>query len=61
MKNTVRVIALAVIAFAMYSLFVFLIPFEQTEVFWLGYLFALVAFVVMGAWPVLALFTVWHS
>ena len=49
MKNTVRVIALAVIAFAMYSLFVFLIPFEQTEVFWLGYLFALVAFVVMGA------------
>ena len=42
-KSTVRNISIYVIALALYNLIVFAIPFEQTDVFWASYIFAMVA------------------
>ena len=44
-KSTVRTISIYVIAIALYNLVVFAIPFEQTEVFWAAYIFAMIALV----------------
>ena len=44
-KKTVRNISIFVIALALYNIIIFAIPFEQTDVFWAAYIFAMVAIV----------------
>lgn len=47
-KDTIRAVIVAAVMFILYNLIVFLIPFEQTETFWLSYVFTLLAFITVG-------------
>ena len=47
-KDTIRAVIVAVVAFVLYNLIAFLIPFDQTETFWLSYVFTIIAFMVVG-------------
>lgn len=48
-KGTLKAAVVAVVTIAIYSLMAFMIPFDREEVFWISYIFTLVAFVVAGA------------
>ena len=43
-KNTVRALLVAVLTVGLFNLIAFIIPFEHTDVFWIGYGFAMGAF-----------------
>ena len=55
-KSTIRNILIYTIALALYNLVIFAIPFEQTDVFWAAYIFAMVAIVSQLAIHALAYF-----
>ena len=48
-KDTLRATAVAVIAFVIYNLIAFVIPFAHTAAFWISYGFTLAAFAVVAA------------
>jgi hypothetical protein len=48
-KDTIRAIVVAVVAFVIYNLIAFVIPFVHTAAFWISYSFTLVAFAVVCA------------
>lgn len=48
-KNTVRTAVVWLILLAVYHVIVFAVPFTHNGAFWLSYVFALVAFAVLGA------------
>jgi len=55
-KSTARNISIFVLALALYNIIIFAIPFEQTDVFWAAYIFAMVAIVSQLAIFALAYF-----
>ena len=48
-KNTVRALLVAVLVIGLFNLIAFVVPFEHTDVFWIGYGFAMGAFLVVAA------------
>ena len=54
-KNTVRALLVAVLTVGLFNLIAFIIPFEHTDVFWIGYGFAMGAFLVAAIALYLAL------
>ena len=47
-KNSVQAGIAAIVVLIVYHLIAFLVPFQKTEVFWISYVFSLIAFVVVG-------------
>ena len=47
-KNTVRALLVAVLVVGLFNLIAFVAPFEHTDVFWIGYGFAMAAFPVVA-------------
>lgn len=50
-KKTIYLALATVILFAVYNLYVFLIPNERTASFWISYVFTAIAFVILFAFP----------
>lgn len=48
-KNTARALLISVLVLGLFNLIAFVIPFEHTDVFWISYGFAMVAFLVVAA------------
>ena len=45
-KTTIRAAVVAIVTFALYNMFVFLIPFKRTDAFWVSYGFTVAAYLV---------------
>ena len=48
-KNTVRALLVTVLVIGLFNLIAFVVPFEHTDVFWIGYGFAMGAFLMVAA------------
>lgn len=48
-KNTMRTLLVTILLVGLYNLLVFVIPFEQNDVFWISYGFGMGAFLIAGA------------
>ena len=48
-KNTLRALLVAVLVVGLFNLIAFVVPFERTDVFWIGYGFAMASFLVVSA------------